>query len=116
MEEELKTQHPGNAVLEHNGQIIGFLFMRTQGDDWEITSMAVDQGHRKQGFGAVLVAHGVETAKKNGAPRVLLEVSAKNPIASRLYERFGFTKGRVRKAYYSDGSDAVEMSLTIALA
>ena len=40
---------------------------------------------------------------------VSLEVSTNNFTAKTLYEKLGYTLRRVRKEYYKDKSDALEM-------
>ncbi|HPB94278.1 MAG TPA: hypothetical protein PKW66_00100, partial [Polyangiaceae bacterium] len=44
---------------------------------------------------------------------VLLEVRRSNLAALRLYRSFGFFLRGLRKEYYGDGEDAVEMGLVL---
>jgi [ribosomal protein S18]-alanine N-acetyltransferase len=41
--------------------------------------------------------------------KILLEVRASNAAAIALYEALGFERFNVRKRYYDDGEDGVEM-------
>ena len=42
---------------------------------------------------------------------IFLEVHHSNYAARQLYQKLGFKMNRVRKNYYSDGGDALEMML-----
>jgi len=56
-----------------------------------------------------LVAHAVEHRSR----LVLLEVRRTNRPAIRLYRSLGFSAIGVRRRYYSDGEDAIEMMLVL---
>lgn len=49
---------------------------------------------------------------ERGVKDIYLEVEEKNGRAIAFYEKIGFSKLRELKSYYSDGSNAVSMSLT----
>jgi ribosomal-protein-alanine N-acetyltransferase len=67
----------------------------------EIENLVVDQGHRRQGIGAALVAECAQWAARAGATTLRLEVRASNAVALALYHRCGFSAAGVRRAYYS---------------
>ena len=48
-----------------------------------------------------------------GVQKIYLEVEAHNQKAIGFYQKCGFEKLKLTKAYYSDGSDAWMMSLTL---
>jgi ribosomal-protein-alanine N-acetyltransferase len=56
-----------------------------------------------------LIAHAVEHRSR----LVLLEVRRTNRPAMRLYRSLGFTAIGVRRRYYGDGEDAIEMVLVL---
>ena len=58
---------------------------------------------------AELLAHGASARTR----LVLLEVRRSNRPAIRLYRAFGFTAMGLRRDYYADGEDAIEMRLTL---
>lgn len=70
-------------------------------------SIAVDPGCAGQGFGARLLATAEEVARRNGAPRLRLEVRPDNEAAIRLYERAGYRLIGRREGYYEDGAAAL---------
>ncbi len=85
-----------------------FVFVRHNGDAWEITQLAVDPGRWGQAQGSrILRVVMVEL----GGP-FWLEVHEKNEPARRLYEELGFREVGERKAYYLDGGRAVLYSKT----
>jgi ribosomal-protein-alanine N-acetyltransferase len=52
----------------------------------------------------------IEKAKKLGAHSMTLEVRVSNEIAQKLYRKFGFLNGGIRKRYYTDNyEDALVM-------
>ena len=57
--------------------------------------------------------HAIGFAQTSHARLVLLEVRRRNIPAVRLYRALGFTVARVRRAYYDDGEDALEMNLML---
>jgi ribosomal-protein-alanine N-acetyltransferase len=65
---------------------------------------------RRQGYASALLTHVFGAARKKGAEKAFLEVSASNEAAVSLYRRLGFTVDAERKQYYSDGNSAILMS------
>jgi len=51
----------------------------------------------------------MEAAHKENAQKMFLEVDSRNRPAIALYQAAGFHQKGMRKAYYSDGSDALIM-------
>jgi ribosomal protein S18 acetylase RimI-like enzyme len=68
--------------------LLGFLGSHTDGDFY-LQAIAVDEGHRGEGFGAALFDASEERARGSGASRFSLDVSPKNKRARGLYERRG---------------------------
>lgn len=81
-------------------------------DEAHIITLAVHNDHRRRGIGEKLMTRLLHEAVKRGAQCASLEVRASNEPAMRLYEKFGFARAAVRKAYYPDNKeDAVIMWL-----
>lgn len=70
-------------------------------DEIHINNFAVRPEWRRQGLGAALIEHVLETGRRMGAPRATLEVRRSNEAAIRLYERAGFRCAGVRRHYYT---------------
>jgi ribosomal-protein-alanine N-acetyltransferase len=75
-----------------------------------IQTIAVAPAARRHGIGEALLLELLAEAARRGCPHVDLEVRADNDDAIRLYERHGFTRIGLRRAYYQpSGTDAVVM-------
>lgn len=57
---------------------------------YELAKMAVREDLRNQGIGRALIAHVIESARKNGARKITLETSSKLVNAIHVYELSGF--------------------------
>ena len=96
-------------MLEADGEIIGYACGSSLFEDAELMRIAVLPAYRGKGFGKLLLDGFIEGAKTRGAERIFLEVRASNEAALGLYLKCGFEKNRLRKRYYPDGEDALEM-------
>jgi [ribosomal protein S18]-alanine N-acetyltransferase len=75
-----------------------------------IQTIAVAPAAQRRGIGEALLSELLDEAARRSCPHVDLEVRADNDSAIRLYERHGFTRIGVRRAYYQpSGTDAVVM-------
>lgn len=96
-------------VLERDGKIVGFAVTTVLFEDAELPKIAVAPSERGAGLGKSLLIALEQTAKELGAERMFLEVRVGNTAARNLYERNGYETLRVRKKYYPDGEDALEL-------
>ncbi len=88
--------------------IAGFWIMV---DEAHITTLATRNACRRQGIGERLLIHIIEMAAQLHANVVTLEARISNKQAQVLYEKYGFQKVGLRRAYYTDnGEDAVIMT------
>jgi [ribosomal protein S18]-alanine N-acetyltransferase len=92
---------------------VAFLLAWVVADELHLHHIATDPVHRRKGAAraliATLLAHGASVQSR----LVLLEVRRSNRPAIRLYRGFGFTAMGLRRDYYADGEDAIEMRLTL---
>jgi [ribosomal protein S18]-alanine N-acetyltransferase len=80
-------------------------------DEAHITTLATRNACRRQGIGERLLVQIIEMAAQLHADVVTLEARISNREAQALYEKYGFQKVGVRRAYYTDnGEDAVIMT------
>lgn len=93
--------------------IVGYILFWHVTDEIHLLNVAVDPKARRRGVGRALVEDLVAYARAHAAAKVLLEVRASNEPAIRLYEGLGFERFNVRKGYYADGEDGVEMMLEL---
>lgn len=81
-------------------------------DEAHVTTVAVTEAQRGQGFGKQLMVELLQRSKKAGMVCSTLEVRAGNEVAIKLYERLGYRESARRKGYYPDNrEDAIVMWL-----
>lgn len=95
-----------------NDEIAGFVILQIS-DEVNIVSIAIKKEFRNLGLATKLLKTAVDFAKQINVNNISLEVSYKNVRAYLLYKKLGFEKRRVRKNYYQDGADCIEMIKTI---
>ncbi|KFI93508.1 ribosomal-protein-S18-alanine acetyltransferase [Bifidobacterium saguini DSM 23967] len=94
--------------------IRGFAGYWYDGEDAEIMDVGVGKAHQRQGIARSLMTDLIERANRQGAQRMLLEVSVVNTPAIELYRSLGFERIGLRKRYYQpEGIDAYVMSLDL---
>ena len=93
--------------LADDGQLLAVVCGWLVIDELQITVVAVDPQHRRQGLGGGLLQQMLCRARSMGAHRATLEVSTGNSGGLALYSKFGFKTAGRRSGYYSDGSDAL---------
>ena len=94
--------------VEFNGEIVGFVILQIT-DEVNILSIAVKKEFRNLGLASKLMARAEEFCREIKAGVLSLEVNYNNINAFILYKKLGFQERRVRKAYYEDGGDCLEM-------
>ncbi len=76
--------------------------------EMEIYNIAVRDSFRRKGLGKRLLFHALDTARRAGIARALLEVRPSNTAALALYASAGFAVCGCRRKYYKDsGEDAL---------
>ena len=86
---------------------VGFITFSMHVDTADLEDLFVEKTFRGQGIGKALIIKFIESAAKNGAKTLFLEVRESNFVAEKLYLSMGFSKLSVRKKYYFDGENAV---------
>ena len=64
-----------------------------------ISDLVIDENHRKQGIGSMLMDKIKQIAKDNNVDRIQLNVNALNNGAIKLYEKLGFTPEMIKMEY-----------------
>ncbi len=95
-------------------RLVGVLLAWHVVDEVTLLDVAVRGARRREGHGRALVEELLVWAKEAGARLCLLEVRTSNTAARSLYATLGFEEVNVRRRYYEDGEDAVEMHATLA--
>ena len=93
---------------------IGICVLQVVLDEAQINFFAINNNHRKKGFGTYLMRYLIKECKKLNISKLILEVSHINFTAEKFYSNFDFSTVGIRKGYYKDGSDALlkEKNLT----
>ena len=76
-------------------------------------SIAVLGDHRRRGVATMLLQSLVSHLEHDGVDELWLEVNTRNEGAITLYEKIGFAKMMILENYYSDGSPALRMRLSL---
>ena len=80
-----------------------------------LASLAVDEGHRRQGWGGFLLSEILTRAHARSCEVCNLEVRASNIAAQNLYQKFGFEVSGTQPRFYTDPvEDAVLMKCPLA--
>lgn len=91
------------VVAEGADGLVGYAGVDLGGDVADVMTMAVVPAAQGRGLGGRLVSELEARARAGGAAYLMLEVRADNAPAIALYERFGFERLSVRRAYYRSG-------------
>jgi ribosomal-protein-alanine N-acetyltransferase len=78
-------------------------------DELHVLNVATAVEHRRKGLARGLLDHSQTFAYARGARKIVLEVRASNAPAIALYRAFGFRAMGLRRKYYADGEDALDM-------
>lgn len=96
---------------------VGVVLCRALAGEAEILTLAVPPWARRRGIARALMAAALGAARQLGAATCFLEVDINNAPAVALYERLGFERAGLRKAYYDRGgagrADALVMRLDL---
>ena len=109
----INTAVDGVSFSIEKGRILGYCGLLTVLDEGDVTNVAVRRDRQREGIGNFLMESMIRLAEERGITMIHLEVRAGNETAIRLYERQGFVRDGLRKAYYTDPTeDAVLMTRT----
>ena len=94
-----------------NQRIVGLAGLWIMAEEAHLTTIGVREAYRRQGIAELLLIAALDLALMLSAQVVTLEVRASNHAAQKLYQKCGFQRVGLRRAYYSDNrEDAVVMS------
>ena len=96
-------------IYEVDNDVVGFIIDMRHKNEISLLNIAIHK--YLQGMG-----HGLKMLKKYikslpGKCSIYLEVNKNNSKALNMYAKFNFEKVSIRKSYYIDGSDAINMQL-----
>lgn len=104
---------PGDGDGHGLGPVVGFASYWLVHDELHLLNLAAHPEHRRRGIGTRLMRHLIAVARGHSCRYVTLEVRRGNHAAQALYQGHGFEAMGMRARYYSDGEDAIVMTLTL---
>ncbi|SFE73911.1 ribosomal protein S18-alanine N-acetyltransferase [Nitrosomonas sp. Nm166] len=87
-------------VLEQGDTLIGYGIMMMSPEEAHVLTLGIAANWQKKGFGGRLLQHLIQSAKKENAKSMFLDVRESNHGAARLYRQMGFQHIATRKGYY----------------
>lgn len=99
------------VVRSPAGELLAMLVAWQVADEVHVLDVVTRASWRRRGLGRALMNELVAFAKGLPVRHILLEVRRSNAPAIKLYRSLGFFATNVRRRYYDDGEDAVEMRL-----
>lgn len=100
-------------VADVMGDAVGYVVLLVIAGTADLTRIAVEPDHRRNGLGRELVEEALNEAVSRGCDQVMLEVSADNAAAVNLYLDKGFHEVARRDRYYAGDVDAIVMKLRL---
>ena len=98
------------VLVDGRGSLVAYLFSVWQYLDLHVLKVATLPEHRRRGLARRLMATAEEHAAAMGGESVTLEVRVSNVAAVALYASMGYELVGRRRAYYTDGEDALVMT------
>lgn len=92
-------------VLELDGTIIAYYGIWITFEECQITTIAVDEKYRGNGYGDKMMRDLIHIAKEENCERISLEVRISNEKAMNLYKKYGFEVINTRYGYYEDNHE-----------
>jgi len=97
--DSLHSGYSGWGGRSH-GKLVGYFVLMPVFDEAHLLNLSVAPLCQRIGYGSLLLQYALLVAREAGAASVLLEVRPSNTAALALYDRFGFSRIGVRRAYY----------------
>lgn len=102
-------------LLEHDGQAIGYGVLSVAADEAHVLNVCVDPLVQSRGHGRLLLRSLLDSARRQGAHRVFLEVRPSNLSAIALYHSEGFHEIGRRPRYYPAPNNGREDAIVMAI-
>lgn len=102
-------------ILKIDNQVIGFAFFNLNRVDSfaHLYKILIHPEHRSRHLGSLLFSHAMDELKSMGLKDFFLEVEEFNHSAQAVYKKIGFNALHLKKHFYSDGSNALIMTMSL---
>lgn len=99
-------------LWENEDEILGHCILFRVMEEAEITSFAIREDCRGEGYGTEFLTELLNYIQEDGAKIAFLEVRESNVAAQKLYKKCGFTEiGRRKRFYQNPVEDAIAMGI-----
>lgn len=101
----LRNRNAIGMVVEHDGNVIGFVIYELHKERLHILNMAVHPDYQRQGVGRAIVAKLTSKLEHDRRNRILLEVRESNLTALAFLRHCGFEAKRIMPNFYQETTD-----------
>jgi ribosomal-protein-alanine N-acetyltransferase len=117
--DSLASAYPAQVLYGRSGEMLGYFVAMNGVDEMHLLNITVAPQVQGRGHGRFMLDELCVLCRERGAKQLWLEVRESNERGRAIYERYGFKRVGVRRAYYpadrsthaSGREDAVVMSL-----
>ena len=96
-------------IYEVDNYVVGFIIDMRHKDEISLLNIAIHKCLQGMGYGLKMLKKYIKSLP--GKCSIYLEVNKNNIKALDMYSKLNFEKVSIRKSYYTDGSDAINMHL-----
>ena len=96
-------------IYEVDNDVVGFIIDMRHKGEISLLNIAIHKCLQGMGHGFKMLKKYIKNVK--GKYSIYLEVNKNNIKALNMYAKLNFEKVSIRKSYYTDGSDAINMQL-----
>ena len=96
-------------IYEVDNDVVGFIIDMRHKDEISLLNIAIHKCLQGMGHGLKMLKKYIKTLP--GKCSIYLEVNENNIKALNMYAKLNFERISIRKSYYTDGGDAINMQL-----
>ena len=111
--DSLASGYEARVAREPTFQLAGYFLAMPVVDEMHLLNISVRADLQGHGLGRMLLDRVAELARRQGMDSILLEVRPSNRRALSVYERYGFVRIGLRKAYYPAGGNSREDAIVM---
>jgi ribosomal-protein-alanine N-acetyltransferase len=105
---ELKNHnYKKTLIIEKKHNMLGYLMIHFFQTEYQIINFGIKKEYQDRGIGRLFLNFFLNKIPYNSS--VFLEVKESNFSAIKLYKNLGFVTQYIRKRYYEDGSNAINL-------
>ncbi len=113
--DSLSSGYEAWVAREQDFRLAGYFLAMPVVDEMHLLNISVRADLQGQGLGRMLLDRVAGLAREQGMSSILLEVRPSNQRALSVYERYGFVRIGLRRAYYPAANNAREDAIVMRL-